>query len=90
MLRNYLIIAFRHFTRHKLFSAINILCLSIGITFCMIIGIYVLGQKGVNSDLRYVDRQYYIKTVWKEKDMGSDITSVSPLAKALKKNTRTR
>ncbi len=84
MLRNYLIIALRHFTKHKLFSAINILCLSIGITFCMIIGIYVLGQKGVNSELRHADRQYYIKTAWKEKDMGSDITSVSPLAKGMK------
>jgi ABC-type antimicrobial peptide transport system permease subunit len=84
MLRNYFIIAFRHFTKHKLFSAINILCLSIGITFSLIIGIYVLGQKGVNSDLWHADRQYYIKTAWKEKDMGSEIVSISPWAKAIK------
>jgi putative ABC transport system permease protein len=84
MLRSYFIIAFRHFTRHKLFSAINILCLSIGITFSLIIGIYVLGQKGVNSDLRNAERQYYIKTAWKEKDMGSEIVAISPLAKAIK------
>jgi ABC-type antimicrobial peptide transport system permease subunit len=84
MLRNYFLIAFRHFTKHKLFSAINILCLSIGITFSMIIGIYVLDQEGVNTRLRHAERQYYIKTVWKEKDMGSDITSISPLGKTMK------
>jgi ABC-type antimicrobial peptide transport system permease subunit len=84
MLKNYFLIAFRHFTKHKLFSAINVLCLSIGITFCMIIGVYVLGQRGVNHDLRHAQDQYYIKTVWKEKDMGTDITSISPLAKAIK------
>lgn len=84
MLRNYFIIAFRHFTKHKLFSAINILCLSIGITFSMIIGIYVLNQEGVNTRLRHAERQCYIKTVWKEKEMGSDITSISPLGKTIK------
>jgi len=84
MLRNYFLIAFRHFTRHKLFSAINILCLSIGITFSMIIGVYVLSQEGMNSDLRNAPRQYFLKTVWKEKDLGSEITTNSPLAKTIK------
>jgi len=84
MLRNYFIIAFRHFTKHKLFSAINILCLSIGITFSLIIGLYVLDQKGVNSELRHADRQYYIKTTWKEKDLGSDLVAVSMWAKGIK------
>ena len=84
MFRNYLIIAFRHFTKHKLFSAINILCLSIGITFSLVIGIYVLDQKRVNDDLRHAERQYYIKTTWKEKDLGSDIVSIAMWAKGIK------
>ena len=84
MLRNYFIIAFRHFTKHKLFSAINILCLSIGITFSLIIGIYVLDQKKVNSELRHADRQYYIKTNWKEKDLGSEIVSIAMWGKGIK------
>lgn len=84
MFRNYLLIAFRHFAKHRLFSAINIFCLSIGITFSMIIGCYVLDQKGVNSTLRHADNQYYIKTAWREKDLGSEIVSVSPWAKAIK------
>lgn len=84
MLKNYFVVAFRHFTKHKLFSAINILCLSIGITFSMIIGVYVLNQQNVNMDLRNVQHQYYLKTIWKEKDLGSELTSISPLAKAIK------
>ena len=42
MLKNYFKIAVRHLTTHKLFSLINILCLAIGITFSMIIGVYIL------------------------------------------------
>jgi ABC-type antimicrobial peptide transport system permease subunit len=84
MLKNYITIAIRHLTRHKLFSVINILCLSIGITFSMVIGVYVLKQEQVNSDLKNASYQYFIKSKWKEKGMGLDITSISPLAKTIR------
>lgn len=84
MLRNYIKIAIRHFLRHKLFSAINILCLSIGISFSMVIGLFVFTQLRTNSYLRNSDRQYFLKSVYTQKDLGLDITSISPLAKALK------
>lgn len=86
MIKNYLLIAWRHLTRHKFFSAINILCLSIGITFAMLIGVYILKQKAVNTDIRNADRQYVIKSKWKVKDMGLAITTVAPFPLALKKN----
>src|ERR1700710_723420 len=84
MLKNYFTTAIRHLTRHKLFSIINILCLAIGITFSLIIGMYVLQQEQVNHNLKNAGNQYFIKSVWKEKDLGLDITSISPLAKTLK------
>lgn len=84
MLKNYLTVAIRHFARHKLFSVINILCLSIGITFSMIIGVYVLKQQSVNSNLSNVRNQYFLKSIYKQEDMGLDIASISPLAKAAK------
>ena len=84
MLKNYITIAIRHLTRHKLFSLINIFCLAIGITFSMVIGVYVLNQQRVNSNLKNVNSQYFIKSKWKEKDLGLDITTISPLAKAMK------
>jgi putative ABC transport system permease protein len=84
MLKNYLIIAVRHLRRHKLFSAINILCLAIGITFSMVIGVYIINQKKVNASIKNVDNQYFIKSKWKVKNMGLPITTVAPLAKTLK------
>lgn len=84
MLRNYILIASRHLRRHKLFSGINILCLAIGITFSLLIGVYVINQKSVNGSLRNAGRQYVIKSNWKVKNMGLPITTVAPMAKALR------
>ena len=84
MLKNYLTIAVRHFLKHKLFAAINILCLAIGITFSILIGMYVLNQENINNNLSDVNNQYFLKTIFKQKDLGLDLVSVSPLAKAAK------
>jgi len=84
MLKNYFTIAVRHLLRHKFFSAINILCLAIGITFALVIGIYVLGQYNINASLRNVNNQYIVKSNWKVKEMGLDITTFGPLPKTLK------
>jgi putative ABC transport system permease protein len=84
MLRNYLIIATRHLARHKLFSIINIFCLAIGITFSLIIGVYVLNQENVDAHLRNSHQQYVIKSRWKQENMGPDITTLGPLAKTMK------
>ena len=84
MLKNYFKIAIRHLTRHKLFSLINILCLAIGITFSIIIGVYILNEESVNSNLKNVSNQYIIKSNWKVKEMGMDITTIGPLAKTMK------
>lgn len=84
MLKNYFIVAVRHLTRHKLFSAINILCLGVGIAFTMLIGSYIMQEKNVNLFLRHAENQYLIKSKWKVANMGMPITTVAPLAKALK------
>lgn len=83
MFKNYCTIAIRHFKKHKLFFAINVLCLSIGITFSLIIGLYILQQENVNKNLPNIDRQYFLKCDWKVKNM-PDTKTISPLAKALK------
>ena len=84
MLKNYFTIAIRHLTRHKLFSIINIFCLAIGITFSMIIGMYVLNQESINNNIKNVNNQYVIKSKWKQDNMGIDITTLGPLAKTMK------
>ena len=84
MFKNYFTIALRHLTRHKLFSFINIFCLAIGIAFSIIIGVYVLNQVEVNKDLKNLSSQYLIKSKWKNANMGIEITTLGPLAKAMK------
>lgn len=84
MLANYFKIAWRHLLKSKFHSAINILGLSIGIGFSMLIAGYVWSELKVNSALRNADRQYIIQSKWKDPNMGLDLTTVGPLAKALK------
>lgn len=84
MLKNYLTIAFRNLKRHKLFSFINILCLSLGITFSLLIGVYIIKEKSINTNLRKADNHYLIKSKWKVRNMGLDITTLGPLAKTIK------
>ena len=84
MLLNYFKIAWRHLLKSKFHSAINILGLSIGIGFTMLIASYVWSELSVNSARRHADRQYIIQSNWKDPNMGLELTSVGPLAKALK------
>ncbi len=84
MLRSYINIAIRHLSRHKLFSIINISCLAIGITFSLIIGVYILNQENVNARIKNINNQYLIKSRWKQENMGPDITTLGPLAKTMK------
>jgi ABC-type antimicrobial peptide transport system permease subunit len=84
MLKNYFTIALRNLARHTFFSAINILCLALGITFALIIGIDLLNQYAINASIKNVGNQYIIKSNWKVKEMGLDATTFGPLAKVLK------
>jgi hypothetical protein len=84
MIKNYILVALRQLGRHKLFSALNIFCLAIGICFCLLIGQYVLHERTVNGGLRNVHRQYLVTSKWKIKNMGLDFTTLGPLPKELK------
>ncbi len=67
-----------------MFSLINISCLAIGITFSLLIGIFVLNEKSVNADLKHANSQYILKSKWKVKGMGLNITTLGPLPRVLK------
>ena len=86
MLKNYLRIAFRQLTRHKMFSALNVFCLAIGISFCMLIGQYILHESSVNSIYKDVHQQYFLNSEFKVKNSGYYMTTVGALVKALKKD----
>jgi putative ABC transport system permease protein len=86
MLHNYFIIAWRNILKNKVFSAINIFGLSIGIAFTLLIGSYVWSELQVNRQLKNVGNQYIILSKWKDPNLGNEIGIIAELPKALKDN----
>ncbi|MGN6619303.1 MAG: ABC transporter permease [Ilyomonas sp.] len=86
MLKNYFKIAWRNIIKNRFYSAVNILGLSVGIAFTLLIGGYVWSELQVNKELKNADRQYIIQSKWKDPNMGFPMATLGPLAKALKDN----
>src|SRR3982750_2735794 len=49
MLRNYLLLAFKSFRKQKMFSLINILGLTVGITCCLMIFLFILNETSYDN-----------------------------------------
>ncbi len=60
MLRNYLRIAFRHFWRHRAFSFLNIIGLTIGLTACFLVFLYVHFELSYDGFHTKADRIYQL------------------------------
>ncbi len=60
MLRNYFKIAFRNLWRHRVFSFINIMGLSVGMTACLLIFLYVRFEMSYDKFHPKVDRIYRV------------------------------
>jgi putative ABC transport system permease protein len=61
MLRNYMKVMLRNMMKRKAYSAINIFGLTAGLTFSMLIGVFVWQELNVNHDLKDVDRLYILE-----------------------------
>ncbi|RKR85726.1 ABC-type antimicrobial peptide transport system permease subunit [Mucilaginibacter gracilis] len=86
MLKNYIKIAWRNLSKNKVISIINILGLAVGIAFTLLIGAYVWGELRVNHELKNTNNQYIILSIWKDANMGGEITGIAELPKALADN----
>ena len=84
MLANYYKTAVRNIARSKFHAVINIVGLSTGIAFSLLIAAYCWSEKQVNHQLRNADRQYFLRSRWKDPNMGQEITTLGGLAPALK------
>ncbi len=84
MLKNYFKIAWRNIIKSRFYSAVNIIGLSTGITFTLLIAAYVWSELQVNSKLKNEDRQYILQSKWKDPNQGLELTTMGPLAKALR------
>src|ERR1700710_253913 len=86
MLQNYFTMAWRSLLKNKGFSIVNIVGLSVGIAFTLLIGAYVWGELQVNHQLKNVDDQYIILSKWKDPNMGNQIGSTAQMPQELKNN----
>ena len=84
MLKNYLKIGWRNILKNRFYSLVNIIGLSSGIAFAILIGAYIWCELQVNTKLKDADNQYIIQSKWKNPNMGFEITTLGPLAKTLK------
>jgi len=85
MLKNYFKVAFRTMSRNKVFSAINILGLSVGIACCLLLALYIQDEFSYDKHHREGENLYRIVTQF-EGDKGIDRlrTCSPPIALAMK------
>src|SRR5690349_7986657 len=84
MFKNYFKTAWRNIIKSRVYAAINIIGLSTGIAFTLLITAYVWSELQVNTDLKNADQQYIIQSKWKDPDEGYFLATLGPLGKALK------
>src|SRR2546421_6715227 len=85
MLKNYLKIAWRNLMKSKIFSFINIIGLSTGLTCCMLIAIYLYNEVSYDKYHKNINQLYQLGTVF-VKDGKEDRTpnTPAPMAAAMK------
>ncbi len=84
MLQNHLKLALRNLQKNAFYSALNVFGLWAGMLFVLLIGVFVWGELQVNHNLRHADQQYFLTSIWKNPDLGMDLTTAGPLGKRLK------
>jgi putative ABC transport system permease protein len=77
MLKNYLKTALRNFEKHKVYSAINVLGLTVGLAFFILIGLYVRGELGYDRFHENRDRIYRVEQVLAH-ESGTETTAGCP------------
>jgi putative ABC transport system permease protein len=87
MIKNLLLIALRHFKKDKWFSLLNVLGLTIGITFSLFLIFYITDELSYDHYHKNADRIFRINSYIQEKDKNTDWTlSQLPLGPELKKD----
>jgi putative ABC transport system permease protein len=84
MIKNYFKIAWRNLIRHKFYSLVNIAGLSLGLAFVLLIASYIWGELQVNKNIKDLDRQFLVRSNWKDPNMGADITTLGAVGSTLR------
>ena len=75
MFKNYLKIALRHLQKSKLYAFVNILGLAIGITSCLLIGIYIFDELSFDRFHKNADRT--VRVTWEYYFGEGDVNQVA-------------
>ena len=78
MLRNYFKIAVRNLLKHRTFSAINIIGLSVGIACCVLLALYIKDEFSYENKFSNTDRIYRIYTTFTEDGVSERYPRTSP------------
>jgi len=62
MFKNYLLVAFRNLRKQKFYAFLNIAGLALGVTCCLLIGLYVLDELGYDRFHEKADQIYRINS----------------------------
>ena len=87
MFKNYLTVAFRNLKRHKIYSVINILGLSVGMACCFLILLFVMDELRYDKHHPHIDRTF--RVVVEDQNNGVmtlNATTPGALAPALEKH----
>src|SRR5215467_15793723 len=79
MVRNFFRTAFRNITRHKGFSAINIAGLTLGLTACILIGLFVWDENQYDKFLPDGNQVYRIYDKYTNHDGTQTLAVSSPM-----------
>ncbi|MEX1240253.1 MAG: ABC transporter permease [Cyclobacteriaceae bacterium] len=63
MIRNYITIALRSMMRHKTYSVINTLGLSVGVSCCLLLALYIRHEVSYDRQHRDLDRLYQVTSI---------------------------
>ena len=87
MIKNFLLIAFRNLKKDRWYTLVNILGLTIGITFSLFLIFYIKDELSFDKHHKKADRIYRINTYIHERDKNTDwVLSQFPLGPTLKKD----
>ena len=86
MIKNLLLVALRNFKKDKWYSLLNVLGLTIGITFSLFLIFYITDELNYDRYHKKADRIYRIVSYIQERDKNTNWTLTQlPLAATLKK-----
>jgi len=76
-------IAWRNIRKKKIQNLINLVGLTLGITFLLLVGAYVWDVQQVNSKIKNIDQQFLLQSKYKKEGFGINLTTIGALPKAL-------